>query len=43
MFKGDDKMAGMVVIGVVREGGVGGGADGGGGWQLRVTDCCDVR
>ena len=36
-------MAGMVVIGVVREGGGGGGVDGGGGWQLRVTDCCDVR
>ena len=43
MFKGDDKVVGMVVIGVVREGGGGGGVDGGGGWQLRVTDCCDVR
>ena len=39
MFKRDERVAGMVVIGVVREGGV----DGGGGWQLRVTDCCDVR
>ena len=37
-------MAGMVVIiGPVREGRGGGGVDGGGGWQLRVTDCCDVR
>ena len=31
MFKGDDKVVGMVVIGVVREGGGGGGVDGGGG------------